>query len=273
MSDEQRYDDPEMQRFYEENREKIDRLFAEEKERSRIIEEARARAYFDELEAQKEEEMRRYEELRKAREEELRRKYDEYYATYGAPRSEKTSDTEEVPRDRVDDVFDRIDKARERAEKTEAYAREVYLEERARIKARMEEQREKARISYEERKEEIGETVDRIRDRVNEGLDNTFGFVNDPKLQQHMVGAGLEMWMALNALVKAGPFPNFMKETLENADRNKNVEYCRKNSYCRSKKNPDAPRYREGGETYKAPEEGLKPVTIVPITVKKEEEK
>ena len=87
--------------------------------------------------------------------------------------------------------------------------------------------------------------------------------------------------MALNSLVRNSPAPDFMKDFMEGADRNKNVEYCRKNEYCRSKRNPDAPRYREGGEDYgKTPadygSDGPQPIIITPAPKKdadKEEDK
>ena len=145
----------------------------------------------------------------------------------------------------------------------------------------MEEERRYAYDMMDESRERFREDRERAKRYINEDISDALGFFADPKFQQHLVGAGLEMWMALNSLVRNSPAPDFMKDFMEGADRNKNVEYCRKNEYCRSKRNPDAPRYREGGEDYgKTPadygSDGPQPIIITPAPKKdadKEEDK
>ncbi|KUE74068.1 hypothetical protein AUQ37_06275 [Candidatus Methanomethylophilus sp. 1R26] len=108
--------------------------------------------------------------------------------------------------------------------------------------------------------------MDRIRRYANEDMERVFSPFTDPKFQQHLVGAGLEAWMALNSLLRSSSAPDFMKDFADMADRSKNIEYCRKNEYCRSKKNPDAPRYRGGYGSYRPekekPSDGPTPISI-----------
>ena len=82
-----------------------------------------------------------------------------------------------------------------------------------------------------------------MRQRFNEEFDEFFGPFSDTGFQKHLVGAGLELWMALNALIRAGPFPDSVKDAFTEADRNKNAEFCVKNEQCdkKSSKRADEP--------------------------------
>ena len=110
-------------------------------------------------------------------------------------------------------LFEEADRARSNLDRARRYARERYDEERA---------------SHAESRE-------RMRQRFNEEFDEFFGPFSDTGFQKHLVGAGLELWMALNALVRAGPFPDSVKEAFTEADRNKNAEFCVKNEQCSKK--------------------------------------
>ena len=183
--------------------------------------------------------------------------------------ADRAYDTYRYGRDRTADAFDDArDYARSFAHDQTDYAYRAAREERARTRARFEEEREYARSHADEDLARAREDRDRARRYVSEGLDDTIGFLADPKFQQHLVGAGIEAFMALNSLIRAGPFPDSFKNAAEMGDRNKNVEYCRKNPYYHSKKNPDAPRYREGDEVYKPSDEagdtGAKKIIITP---------
>ncbi len=257
-----RYDDPDLQKFADENREMIEKLLAEEKarkEKARAEEAARAEAEDNARRTAQ----RRYEEAMArdrmaAAERGLREAGERGYDGY------------RYARDRTAAAFDEgRDFARDFVRDQADYAYDAARESRERLRARMEEERLYAYEAMEERRARMREDRERMRRYVTEDLSDAFGFFADPKFQQHLVGAGLEMWMALNSLIRNSPAPDFVKDFMQGADRNKNVEYCRKNEYCRSKKNPDAPRYREGGEDYdKASEDadaGPEPIKITPV--------
>lgn len=245
VEEDRKYEDPDLQKFADENRDMIEKLLAEEKARN---ERAKAAGEGAEHSARRTAQQR-YEEamVREAGE----RGYDRYrYA-----------------RDRTADAFDEgRDFARDFVRDQTDYAYNAVREGRERMRARMDEERLYAYEAMEERRARMREDRDRLRRHVNEDLSDAFGLFANPKFQQHLVGAGLEMWMAFNSLISGSSAPDFVKDFMQDADRSKNVEYCRKNEYCRSKRNPDAPRYREGGEDYgKAPgdaDEGPKPIKI-----------
>ncbi len=269
MADGKRYDDPEIQKFADENREMIEKILAQEKAR----EEAEAKARMEACRKAYEEDMAYEQEMRARRD--AQRRYEaamarEERAAYMADHMERTArdagerayDSYLYARSRTEDALgEGRDRTRAFLRDRADYAYDAACEERDRLRARMEEERRYFYDAMDDGRAKFREDRERLRKNVNEDLSDTFGFFADPKFQQHLVGAGLEMWMAFNSLLKSSSAPEFMKDFMSNADRNKNVEYCRKNEYCRSKKNPDAPRNRDGG---------LQPIAITPSSEKEE---
>lgn len=220
MADEKKYDE-ETQKFYDENKEVIDRILSKSKEEGaesekEYLEEMLRRATFERR-------MRMEYEAEKARRkafETADRAYSDY--RYGRDRTE---DALEEGRDHLrefshrqgdyllDLLYDEGDRARDEFDRGRRYFDDRYEADVGRLKS--------ARNT--------------ARRAVNDGFDDIFGPFCDPRFQKHLVGAGLEMWMALNSLIRAGPFPDSVKEAFADADRNRSAEFCRKNEYCEKK--------------------------------------
>jgi len=117
--------------------------------------------------------------------------------------------------------------AREQSEYADRFGRSEY--ERARIHMLLEEERARARM-YE------------ARDRFNRDFDHMFGFISDPAIQKHVLGAGLEMIAALTALLQNGPFPESVKEAVRINNMVRNEEYCSQNPDCRVRSHREEPK-------------------------------
>lgn len=245
MSDEKKYDE-ETQKFYDENREMIEKILAKEKESSggrdlKYVEEMAKRAAF-------EAKMRTAFEAEKARRMAFVRA-DQLHSDMIDARI-CTEEAYEEARDHA------VKYGREQAD----YFYDLMEEEFDRIRAKARRSREYARRCYEEDREEFREFRERTRGRANEGFDEFFRPFTDEHFQKHLVGAGLEFWMALNAFVRAAPLPDSLKEAVAAADLNKNKEFCSKNQDC--------PKKPASGE---ATPGDVRKITITPI--KKEERK
>lgn len=207
-------EEDELKRFREENRDMIERILAEEREKARSEEESRKARIL----AKREE----LEKLRMELEELSAQEADRAYRHARESRERR----KDIMREEADRAYRDLRESRERAR--------IYSEA----------EREYAIRRMDEARSRFKENRDIIRDRVGEDVSDTFGFLNDPQFQKHLVGAGLEAFAALNSLVKASPvIPDEFKDAVDDFEQNKNKAYCRKNEHCYSKKNP----YRQSG--------------------------
>lgn len=209
MSDEKKYDE-ETQKFYDENREMIEKILAQERD-PRIEEMLRRKAF--------EEKMRLEYEAEKARRAAFE-KMDEIYS----------------------DAKDAFGKAECAFNETRDHLRSFSHDQSSYIYDLMKEQFERARTDAKRGKEYAKEYGERFKNKANEKFDEYFTPFTDDQFQRHMVGAGLEIWMALNALIKASPLPDSMKNAFVNAEKNKNQEFCVKNQECGRKSDAGEPK-------------------------------
>lgn len=240
MTDEKKFDEDAL-KFYEDNKEMIDRIIAaRERETSdseeEYLEEMKRRAEF-------EEKMRLECEAEKAR----RMAFDNTEKAYGDYR---------YGRGRTEEAFEEgRDHMRDFARRQGEYLRDVLYEggDRAR------DEFDRGRKYFEERYEADAERRKYVRDTArrvfNDGFNDVVGPFCDPHFQKHLVGAGLEAWMALGSLILASPLPDTVKEAFEGADRNRSNEFCRKNEYCEKK--PSAKKPSDNA--------GPTPIKIVPV--------
>ena len=156
---------------------------------------------------------------------------------------------QEVPREerfREDYLraLDAVDKLRdtmtgfvsEQSEYMDRFSRREY--ERFRVHQELEIERARARAA--ERRARMREEMLIARDRFSEDMDDAFGFLADPDFQRHVIGAGMEMFAAFNALIQSGPFPESFKSAARMGDLSRNTEFCRKNPDCRARRTADA---------------------------------
>lgn len=207
------YDDPDMERFFTENRDMIEKILAQE----------RARA------AAAAEDVRRETAARVAYERELAQQR-------LAEGSQRAYGDYQAGRGQAEEAFNEgRDHFRQFADEQTDYAYSAAREERERARRMAAEEREYLHIAAEEERARIREEAMRQKAYADEAAGKVLGVVTDPQFQQHLVGAGMEMFMALNALIRASPVPDSVKDAADRMDRNKNTEYCRKNPYCQKK--------------------------------------
>ncbi len=216
MSDEKKYDE-ETQKFYEQNKEMIDRIIAAEKgEDDPYMSEMLRRAAFERR-------MRLEYEAEKARREAFKT-------------AEKVYDDYEYARDRTIDAYEQNrDRFRGYAREQSDYFYDMMTEEFDHFRDQAKRGRQYFKERYDEDKDIFRESRDNARRRFNEGFDEVFAPFTNEQFQKHLVGAGLEMWMALNALVRSAPLPDSVKEAFASAEANKNREFCTKNPDCAKK--------------------------------------
>lgn len=247
MSDERTYDE-ETQKFYDENREMIEKIIAQQKS-SRMrddleyLEEMSKRAAF-------EAKMRAEFEAEKARRQAFVRA-DQLHSDMIDARicteeafEEAQRHIHNYSRKQMDSVFD------------------MMTEQFDHLRATARRGREYAERCYEEDKEFLFETRDRVRENVNEGLDDILKPLTNTQFQKHLVGAGIEMWMALNSLIRAAPVPESIKDAFSATDKNKNSAFCSKNEYCKK---------RPTNRTEEKPADPVQPQQIKITPIKKEE--
>ena len=222
MSEDKKKDE-ETQKFYEENKEMIDRIIAQRTaSEDPYLAEAVRRAAFErrmrlEYEAEK---------ARRAAFEKADDLYDD--AQYARGRTEEAFEEardhfRNYSREQADYIYDMMTESFDRARDMARRGRKEFLDRYEEDRATMKESREHAKQMF------------------NDGFDEIFSPFTDEQFQKHVVGAGLEFWMALNALVRAAPLPDSLKNAFANADLNRSREYCAKNPECR-KKPSDAPK-------------------------------
>ena len=107
---------------------------------------------------------------------------------------------------------------RAQSEYLDRYGRSEF--ERMRMHSMLESERFRARM-YES------------RDRFNADFDKMFGFISDPEIQKHVLGAGMELIGAFAALLENGPFPETVKEAVRVSNMVRNEEYCSQNPDCK----------------------------------------
>ncbi len=220
MADEKKYDE-ETQKFYDENKEMIDKILSKSKEEGAESE----KAYLEEMlrRAAFERRMRMEYEAEKAR----RQAFD------GA---EKAYSDYRYGRGRTEEAFEEgRDHMREFSRRQGDYLMDLLYDEGDHAREEFDRGRRYFEDRYEADSGRMRYARDTARRAFNDGFNDIFGPFCDPRFQKHLIGAGLEMWMALNSLIKAAPFPDSVKEAFEGADRSRSSEFCRKNEYCEKK--------------------------------------
>jgi len=157
--------------------------------------------------------------------------------------AEKTAKASEDPEERFRRDYlrtlDALDELRDTmtgfASRQTSYADKYLDDEFERIRARRELESERARLRAEEARLRLREEAYRARDRAGQDFDEVFGFLADPAFQRHIVGAGMELFAAINAMIQSGPFPETIKTASRNGDISRNTEFCRKNPDCSRK--------------------------------------
>jgi hypothetical protein len=77
------------------------------------------------------------------------------------------------------------------------------------------------------------------KDKAKEKAEDVFNAFTDPEVQKHFMVMGMEFMMGMSALIKAMPFPDFMKDAAgkaEEAGKSKSSEFSGSDSDKRNSK-------------------------------------
>ena len=117
--------------------------------------------------------------------------------------------------------------------------RDIYtdavMRERIRARERVREEYHMNRAFLEEDAQWAKDRTTEAKEKMDEIAGKAVGTLTDAEVQQHLFGAGMEMFMAVNSLIKAAPVPDSVKEAINRTERNKDAEYCKKNSHCNAR--------------------------------------
>lgn len=109
---------------------------------------------------------------------------------------------------------------------------------RDRIKALMEDDddfRQYLKTKAKEAKEKVSEKSDRFEETVKDVFRAMFA----PEVQKHVIGAGVEMMLGINAFLKSLPVPDKAKgivDSVEEVRHNVSSAYCSANPDCSRRK-------------------------------------
>ena len=81
--------------------------------------------------------------------------------------------------------------------------------------------------------------VDKVEDSIEDTAKKIFKAIFSEEVQKHMIGAGVEFFLGLNALAKALPVPDKAKDAVDKLSEvreNASKAYCAKNPDCPRKK-------------------------------------
>jgi len=95
-----------------------------------------------------------------------------------------------------------------------------------------------AKDAYTKEKELVGDLACHSKQRLEDAAQGIVSMFMDPDFQRHMASAGLEMLLAFDALMKAAPLPEFVKDAAEKAKEtrdNATMAYCERNPSCSKK--------------------------------------
>lgn len=122
-------------------------------------------------------------------------------------------------------------------------AKEVYEKGTASAEEFISYHGEKAKEVYNTEKALLTDFAEYQKKKAQEAVGGVIAMVNDPDVQKHFMYAGLELMMAIDALIKAAPLPDFMREAAEKAKETRDTAskaYCEKNENCNARKKQQA---------------------------------
>lgn len=226
MADDKKYDD-ETQKFYDENKDMIDRILAGGKE---CPSDGSEKAYLEEVlrRAAFERRMRMEYEAERAR----REAFDKAERVYGDIK---------YGCGRAGEAFDESrERLRDRFRRETDYLSDMLETEGDRFRDGTRRAKDYAKSRFDEDMAHMRESRDKAKAIFNESLNEYVAPFSDAQFQRHLFGAGIELWMAFNAFVRSAPLPDAIKHAFVEADENRNAEWCRKSPSCRAKEETKA---------------------------------
>lgn len=144
-----------------------------------------------------------------------------------------------------------MDAARLGFDDESAHFYEAMKEERERLRAVMNEERAYRRMAALEARERLRSDRDYYRAIFDEDVSEVIRPFADPDFHKHLVGIGMEAYAAFMALVRAGPFPNAVKDAVDDFDLTKSATCARKAADMKRERREHGPERIEIGDRKK----------------------
>lgn len=84
--------------------------------------------------------------------------------------------------------------------------------------------------------DEAEANADRMRQKTEEFIQDTYKMVMHPDVQRHFMKMGMEFMMAVSAMMQNAPTPDFMKESVADMEKNWKKTSCSMNEECEVRK-------------------------------------
>ncbi len=119
-----------------------------------------------------------------------------------------------------------------------------FSENKEMIERLLREEKEIFISTFEQEKEKVGELMDEQKDKAKEMAQGVVNMVTDPEVQRHFMAVGMELLMGMNALMRAAPVPDTVKDMMDKAEEMRKTtadNFCKTNPDCNKKPKPAAP--------------------------------
>jgi len=106
------------------------------------------------------------------------------------------------------------------------------------IKKLLKVQKDLAKETFKEEKDRVEELIEYQKAKTKEVAEGVVTMFTDPDVQKHFMAVGLELFMGINALMKAAPLPDAVKDAMSKAEDVKDEtskNFCKVNPNCAKK--------------------------------------
>ncbi len=95
----------------------------------------------------------------------------------------------------------------------------LFSEEKEMMERFFKEEKEHFRGAFDEEMKRAEEFADRKKEKAKEAAKTMFDAFADPEVQKHFMAMGMEFMLGMNALMKAMPVPDCMKDMADKAEK------------------------------------------------------
>ncbi|MDR0309931.1 MAG: hypothetical protein LBH88_04160 [Candidatus Methanoplasma sp.] len=94
----------------------------------------------------------------------------------------------------------------------------LFKEEKERMEKLFKEEKESFKNAFDEQRARAEEFAEKKKAKAKETAQEAFNAFTDPEVQRHFMAMGMEFMMAMNALMRAMPFPDTFKDMADKAE-------------------------------------------------------
>jgi len=107
----------------------------------------------------------------------------------------------------------------------------------------LKEERIRAKEVFDAEKDMASELIAYQKQKTIDATEGVVSMFTDPEVQKHFMAVGMELFLGIDALMRAAPIPDFVKDAATKAQDMRDAAtsaYCDKNPNCRKQGKPSA---------------------------------